>query len=428
MTAPRVGEISRSLSPLRDVVAALKRARGGQTPATAERQRLARRARSAGPAVIPRLVAALESTADPEISLATYLLARIGGDRVIQALESLCAGAATEAVQARAVALLSDLQAPTPLRARLRDPEALLADSVRDLLTDLDQPEDLDQAVALIIDQVPDPEVPLFVSELLRHGGPKAAPVIAALRARGGLSEETLSALGALAQTAGPVLDAAALYPLERGLACLEKGRPGAARRHLERFVARHPDHAEGRSALGICLLELDALDDATDHLTEAVRLEPHQPLHRWNLASAAKQANRMGGCYLALRDYLALHDESAESEARQLEAKSFLRAYERTLRGSHSGMALSDVLRGEEQFARAYAALAEGQYADAAVGFENVLALVPRHYPSWGNLGAAYLALDRIAEAQRCFERALELNPDYAVAKHNLQLLDSRR
>jgi len=190
--------------------------------------------------------------------------------------------------------------------------------------------------------------------------------------------------------------------------------------------VTRQPDSAEGRSALGVCLLELDDVDAAIDHLSEAIRLEPTQALHRWNLASAAKQADRMGGCYLALRDYLALGDDSDGYVERRAEAKSFVRAYERMLRGNHPGVPLRDVLRGEELFARAYAALSEGKHAEAAHGFESVLALVPRHYPSWGNLGAAYLALDRTAEAQRCLEHALELNPDYTIAKHNLLLIQA--
>jgi tetratricopeptide (TPR) repeat protein len=96
-------------------------------------------------------------------------------------------------------------------------------------------------------------------------------------------------------------------------------------------------------------------------------------------------------------------------------------------LRESHQGIPLSDVLRGEELFARAFAALSEGRAADAQRGFEEVLELVPRHYPSWGNLGAAYLALQRHQEARRCLERALELNPDYTVARHNLELLSSQ-
>jgi tetratricopeptide (TPR) repeat protein len=414
---------------LREIVESLAQARSGELPAGADRQRLVRRARAAGPAAVRRLVTALASAHEGEAGWAYHLLARIGGAHVVHALERLCAGEAADGVKARALGLLSDLQAPMPTRIRLRNPEALLGHSVRELLTGLDRPEDLDQAVALIIDHVPDPEVPAFVTELVRHGGANAAPVVAALRARGGLSDETLAALAAVERDATTTAaDRAALEALERGLEYLEANRPRAARRRLERYVKRHPEHAEGRSALGVCLLELEEVDAALDHLTEAIRLEPRQALHRWNLASAAKQAERMGGCYLALRDYLALEDDNDGAAERRSEAKGFVRAYERMLRGNHPGVPLRDVLRGEELFARAYAALSEGRPAEAAVGFENVLALVPRHYPSWGNLGAAYLALERVAEAQRCLERALELNPDYAIAKHNLELIDVRR
>lgn len=429
MNAPRAGEISRSLAPLREVVQSLAEARAGSVPSGANRARLVRRARAAGPAVVPRLVAALASSHDREAGWAYELLARIGGPRVVQALERLCAGDAADETKARALGLLSDLQAPMPARVQLRDPEALLAGSVRELLAGLDGDDDIDQAVALIVDHVPDPEVPAFVAELVRHGGAKAGPVVAALRARGGLSDETQAALEALEREARvTAADRALLEALERGLEYLEAGKPRAARRRLERFVAKQPDNAEGHSALGVCLLELEEVDVAIDHLSEAIRLEPTQALHRWNLASAAKQADRMGGCYLALRDYLALVDDSDGADERRAEAKSFVRAYERMLRGNHPGVPLRDVLRGEELFARAYAALTEGRHAEAAQGFESVLALVPRHYPSWGNLGAAYLALDRTTEAQRCLERALELNPDYAIARHNLQLIQAGR
>jgi tetratricopeptide (TPR) repeat protein len=429
MNAPRSAEISRCLAPLREVVESLTQARGGDVPDGAERARLVRRARSAGPAAIPKLMTALCSSAEAEAGWAYHLLQRIGGRRVVSALEELCASPASDAVKARALGLLSDLQAPMPAHVQLRDPEALLGRSVCELLDGLESPEEIDQAVALIVDHVPEPEVPAFVAELVRHGGKRAAPIIRVLSARGGLADDTLQALDQLYREAtATAADRAALDALERGLEYLEAGRPRAARRRLERFVGRHPDIAEGRSALGVCLLELDEVDPAIDHLSEAIRLEPAQALHRWNLASAAKQADRMGGCYLALRDYLALPDESEGAPERRDEAKSFVRAYERMLRGSHPGVPLRDVLRGEELFARAYAALSEGRHTEAAQGFERVLALVPRHYPSWGNLGAAYLGLDRTAEAQRCLERALELNPDYTIAKHNLLLIQAGR
>lgn len=429
MSAPRTAEISRCLAPLREVVESLSEARRGAVPDGAERARLVRRARLAGPAAVPRLMLALGSSAESEAGWAYHLLARIGGTRVIRALEQLCASDATDALKARALGLLSDLQAPMPARVQLRDPDALLGKSVRELLDGLESPDEIDQAVALIIDHVPEPEVPAFVAELVRHGGKRAAPIIRTLSARGGLADDTLQALDQLYREAtATAADRAALEALERGLEYLEAGRPRAARRRLERFVSRHPDSAEGRSALGVCMLELDEIDAAIDHLSEAIRLEPAQALHRWNLASAAKQADRMGGCYLALRDYLSLGDDAEGADERKAEARSFVRAYERMLRGAHPGVPLRDVLRGEELFARAYAALSEGRHAEAAEGFERVLALVPRHYPSWGNLGAAYLGLERTAEAQRCLERALELNPDYSIAKHNLLLIQAGR
>lgn len=429
MNADRASDISRCLAPLREVVASLQLARNGDVPSGADRARLVRRARAAGPAVVPKLIAALTARDESEAGWAYHLLSRVGGPRVVRALESLLAGEANDAVKARALGLLSDLQAPLPVNVQLRDPEALLGRSVRDLLDGLNSAGEIDQAVALIVDQVPEPEVPAFVAELVRHGGKKAARVIEVLRTRGGLADDTVQALDALHREAtATAADRAALEALERGLEYLEAGRPRAARRRLERFVQHQPDNAEGRSALGVCLLELDEIDAAIDQLTEAIRLEPGQALHRWNLASAAKQADRMGGCYLALRDYMSLPDDADGAAERRDEAKNFVRAYERMLRGNHPGVPLRDVLRGEELFARAYAALSEGRHAEAANGFENVLALVPRHYPSWGNLGAAYLALDRTAEAQRCLERALELNPDYTIAKHNLLLIQAGR
>ncbi|HEX9104271.1 MAG TPA: hypothetical protein VF997_18805, partial [Polyangia bacterium] len=62
-----------------------------------------RRARAAGPAAVPKLIAALASTEEPEAGWAYHLLARVGGPRVISALERLCGGSASDAVKARAL-------------------------------------------------------------------------------------------------------------------------------------------------------------------------------------------------------------------------------------------------------------------------------------------------------------------------------------
>jgi tetratricopeptide (TPR) repeat protein len=419
-------DICNALGPLRDIVQSLADAEAGRIPAGPARKKLLKRLQTAGNAAVPTLVRSLASSNESVSSWAYFLLARLGGQRVVRKVSRLLEDPEIgDDVKVRALGLLSDLEAPVPPAVKLRDPDGLLEKSVRELVESLERDDDITQAVELILEQVPEAELPAFCGEVVKHGGAKARGLIEALCESRQLSAETVQALGDLGREVGrPSLDAEAHAALERGLEYLEAGKPQAARRRLERFVAANPMHAEGRSALGVCLLQLDAFDLAFDHLHEAARLEPDEPLHRWNLAAAAKQAERLGGAYLALREYLTLADDGDGAGERRTEARSFVRAYERMLRDSHPGVSLNDYLRGEELFARAYAALSEERPADAVRGFEAVLALVPRHYPSWGNLGAAYLQLDRKIEAERCLEHALELNPDYAVARKNLALL----
>jgi tetratricopeptide (TPR) repeat protein len=429
MAAPLDDQHCSPLAPLRAVADSLRCAAAGESPTAPERRKLARAVRDAGHAALPMLLRSFGSRLERESSLAYYLLGRLGGERVVQRLHRLVLDAhVDDDVKARALGLLSDLRAPVPAGTTLRDPEALLQRSVRDLLATLDHPREMAQAVTLIIEQVPEEELPAFASELLRHGGARATPLIDALLHRRGLSQSTIELLVGLKRRAlASPAEQAAAEALERGLEYLEAGKPKAARRRLQRFIRNHPNHAEGRSALGVCLIHLNDFDGAIVHLREAARIEPDEALHRWNVAAACKQADRLGGAYLGLRDYLKLDDDTDGARDRRSEARSFVRAYEKMLRDSHPGVPLDDYLRGEELFARAYAALSEGRPDDALRGFEEVLALVPRHYPSWGNLGAAYLALERKEEAQRCLRRALELNPEYAVARKNLQLLDSQ-
>lgn len=418
--------ITCSLEPLRTIVESLKQASSGQVPAGTERRKMIRAVKSAGNAAVPALLRAFCSSQESESSWAYFLLGRLGGERVVRKVGELLEDPGVEdAVKARALGLLSDLHAPVPAQVRLKDPEALLARSVKELLASLDGEGELEQAVELIRDQVPEPEMPAFVGELVRHGGRRAAPIVALLAADTTLGAATRAAMTELHRQASATrAERAVAEALDRGLEYLEAGRPRAALKRLERVVTQAPDHAEGRSALGVCLLQLGDAATAVEHLRQAARLDPEEALHAWNLAAAAKQADRMGGAYLALREYLERLDDTEGAQERRREARAFVRAYEKMLRESHPGVSLADYLRGEELFARAYAALADGHAADAVRGFEAVIALVPRHYPSWGNLGAAFLQLGRRDEAHRALDEALRLNPDYALARKNLSLL----
>ncbi len=428
--------ISKSLAPLRDISGSLRLAASGTIPAGAVRSKYVRRVRAAGYAALPTLIRALGSDSATEASWASYLLLRLGGTRVTDRLAALVDDERVPGtLRARALALLGDLGPATPITAG-GSATALLEQSVAALVGRLEEPEDLDEAVALVVSQLPEEELPGIATELARHQDPRGRALIERLAVQIALAPETRRALRevlALTDAQTRSEEAARRRParaqprsaLDTALDDLEAGRADKARRALERLCAREPDRADARSALGVCLLELDEVGASIVHLAAAAELEAHEPLHQWNVASAMKSADRVGGCYLALRRYLEMKDEGEGADERLAEARRYVRGYEQMLRHAHPGVSLADVLRGETLFASAHAALEEGRAEEAMRGFEAVLALVPRHYPSWANLGAALVALGRRGEALGCLRRALEIEPSYAPARKNLALLE---
>ena len=193
----------------------------------------------------------------------------------------------------------------------------------------------------------------------------------------------------------------------------------------LEEALARTPDEPETLSQLATCLLRLGEFAEAVAHFERAALLAPDRAIHHWNLGGAARACGRMSLSYSALVRYLEIADDAEGWRARRREARRFMRSYEKLIRTSYPGTAALDLQRGEELFLRAYDDMTSGRYEEASDGFRGVIALLPAHYPSWGNLGAALVALGDGEGATRCLLRALELRPDYQIARDNLALLD---
>jgi tetratricopeptide (TPR) repeat protein len=437
LSAP-LAPISNSLGPLRDIHGSLRLAASGAIPAGAVRTKYVRRVRAAGNAALPTLLRALSSENDAEASWASYLLGRLGGARVTDRLAALVEDReVAPATRRRALALLSDLDVELAASPAIDQPDAsLLERSVSALVGRLDRPEDLDEAVALIVSQIPEGELSQIAAELSRHRDPRGRALIERLAVQVALQPETRAELRqilALLDGHGEGHEEPSrgdrrrpLRPtLESALDDLEAGRTQRARRALERLATRSPDRPEVRSALGVCLLELDEVARAIDHLCAAATLEPDEALHQWNVASAMKSAERVGGCYLALRKYLAADDRSDGASERLAEARRFVRGYEQMLQLAHPAVSLGDSLRGEALFAEAHAALEEGRADEARLGFEAVLRLQPQHHPSWALLGSAFVALGLRGDAHGCLSRALELLPGYAPAVKQLVLLE---
>ena len=56
----------------------------------------------------------------------------------------------------------------------------------------------------------------------------------------------------------------------------------------------------------------------------------------------------------------------------------------------------------------------------------EEVLKISPKFYPAWQNMGLAYVLMKDRQNARRCLMEALKINPEYELARKDLERLDS--
>lgn len=76
-----------------------------------------------------------------------------------------------------------------------------------------------------------------------------------------------------------------------------------------------------------------------------------------------------------------------------------------------------------ENIFRRACNYLDRNEYDLAAKAFSSVLRLDPSHYKALTGLGRCLAEMGMHEDAQKCFQKALEIKPDYAQARINLEL-----
>jgi len=74
--------------------------------------------------------------------------------------------------------------------------------------------------------------------------------------------------------------------------------------------------------------------------------------------------------------------------------------------------------------FGRGCHQLERNEYELAAKSFTSVLRIDQNHYQALTGLGRCLLELGRQEEARRCFQKALEIKPDYAQARLNLDFI----
>src|SRR4029079_15578365 len=100
--------------------------------------------------------------------------------------------------------------------------------------------------------------------------------------------------------------------------------------------------------------------------------------------------------------------------------ARKELQCFEQTLFKDGVFKSLDVYIENAKLFDRAFQCLCDRHFNEAVALFKRVLIDNPKHVQSYGNLALAYAGLGRRGDALACFDRALELDPDYEPALLN--------
>lgn len=435
------------LYPLRQVVDSLHQAKASQGESIlqmdpAQRQPLVQKVKEAGVAALPTLLRALTSKEGQEADWACYLLRELVGPetrgRVIKRLNALLVDAKLDdECKARVLGLLAELKAPIPEQVVLKDPEALLERSVRDLLYDLQSAQALTQALDLIFTQVPADEFENFLFEVVRLGGDAAQPLLASLLADARMPRPLAERLALFVRPSEPQkkpLEPQSLFPqpqrslarprMQRALRLLADGKLGLAHHELLALRAHRRDDPAVYSALGLCLLRLGKPAAALEQLEHAAELSPTVAAHAWNAAVAAHLTDQPDRLYRLLQNYLRSEDKRPGAAERRQAARALCGEFERLVACAYPEVPIERVLESEALFQDACAALSDARYTAAVDGFRAVLERLPTHPASWRNLGIAYLGERRPREAARCFSRVLRAVQSHGRVSSSRHLL----
>jgi tetratricopeptide (TPR) repeat protein len=207
---------------------------------------------------------------------------------------------------------------------------------------------------------------------------------------------------------------------VDRALQRLEQGEGKRVESEITELLEQNPDYHLTNYAMGVYQAMVEKVPAAAIPFFEkAVAILPPFPEAHFNLANAARQALDIPKAVAAYRAAVRYSQDDGIGEM----ARKELLWMEKTVLAGAPFPSLDAFLANARLFDRAFECLNRREFGQAVELFQRVLSENPKHVQSYGNLALAYAGLGRRADALACFDRALELDPDYEPAILNRRI-----
>jgi tetratricopeptide (TPR) repeat protein len=209
---------------------------------------------------------------------------------------------------------------------------------------------------------------------------------------------------------------------VDQALAMAEIGKIKAAEKSISELMKEHPDIYLVQYGMGVVCGMKGQYDEAIPYFDKAIEIFPYFVEAWFNKGASHQKLLEIEEMVMAFKKVVELGDP-AENFVRQ--AKNIITDLEISIR-KDKGMTLDSYLKGGIKFREAFIAMEKMEWEKALLGFQEVVAIDPKHTQSYGNMGICYAHLGHKQEALAAFDKALELDPKYEPALLNRAVVSS--
>ena len=199
-----------------------------------------------------------------------------------------------------------------------------------------------------------------------------------------------------------------------------------------ERLLNYLPQYSQQRvdvlAQLGTAQAMLQNFPQSYEAFTEALALEPKNAELWYNRSTASRFVSRFGQALQDIERAIELNTRSelAEKFEQELQFGRKMAEVSRKLRGPD--FTLDQLVEQENLFQQGLTLMEAEKWQEAGQAFQASIAMGDCLSQPWGNLGICLMMQERYDEAQAALKHALEIDPQYSLAKNNLAALSESR
>jgi tetratricopeptide (TPR) repeat protein len=209
---------------------------------------------------------------------------------------------------------------------------------------------------------------------------------------------------------------------IEEALDLIEDEKLAAGKKIVLELFENYAHIASVQYAMGAVLISEEQYEASLDYWNKAIELNPFLLEAYYNKAIICFNTGDITEVIIALRHIIEVGElDNPVVSAARVKLATLTKEL-----NDNKNLTIDEFMRSSDLFNTAFNELEAGCFENAITRFKEVLALDATHVQSYGNIGVAYMQLNKKAEALKALNRALELDPNYEPAIINIKTINS--